>query len=70
MRMNERGGMTAADVVNRYDEEALARLFYLYGEMKTAAVWLRPLSRNAKPRPSTPLSNSSMWSNRSWGAKG
>ena len=27
MRMNERGGMTAADVVNRYDEEALAGLF-------------------------------------------
>uniref|UniRef100_UPI004025B3A2 16S rRNA (cytosine(1402)-N(4))-methyltransferase RsmH n=1 Tax=Alloprevotella sp. TaxID=1872471 RepID=UPI004025B3A2 len=36
MRMNERGGMTAADVVNRYDEEALARLFYLYGEMKNS----------------------------------
>lgn len=36
MRMNERGGMTAADVVNRYNEEALARLFYLYGEMKNS----------------------------------
>ena len=34
MRMNGRGGMTAADVVNRYDEEQLAKLFYLYGEMK------------------------------------
>ena len=34
MRMNGRGGMTAADVVNRYDEEKLAKLFYLYGEMK------------------------------------
>ncbi len=34
MRMNGRAGMTAADVVNRYDEEQLARLFYLYGEMK------------------------------------
>ena len=34
MRMNGRGGMTAADVVNKYDEEKLAKLFYLYGEMK------------------------------------
>ncbi len=34
MRMNGRGGMTAADVVNRYEEERLARLFHLYGELK------------------------------------
>lgn len=34
MRMNGRGGMTAADVLNRYDEDQLAKLFYLYGEMK------------------------------------
>ncbi len=34
MRMNGRAGMTAADIVNRYDEELLARLFYLYGELK------------------------------------
>lgn len=36
MRMNSRAGMTAADVVNRYDEERLARVFYLYGEMKNS----------------------------------
>lgn len=36
MRMNGRGGQTAADIVNRYDEERLARLFYLYGEMKNS----------------------------------
>lgn len=36
MRMNGRGGATAADVVNRYDEERLARLFYLYGELKNS----------------------------------
>lgn len=36
MRMNGRGGQTAADIVNRYDEEALARIFYLYGEMKNS----------------------------------
>ncbi len=34
MRMNERDGLTAADVCNRYSEEELARLFWLYGELK------------------------------------
>lgn len=33
MRMNKRAGKTAADIVNDYDEEALANLFYLYGEI-------------------------------------
>lgn len=36
MRMNKRSGMTAADVVNNYDEERLANLFYLYGELKNS----------------------------------
>lgn len=36
MRMNGRAGMTAADVVNRYTEEQLANVFYLYGEMKNS----------------------------------
>lgn len=36
MRMNTRAGRTAADVVNDYPEEALADLFYLYGELKVA----------------------------------
>lgn len=36
MRMNQRAGMTAADVVNNYDEKALADIFYLYGELKNA----------------------------------
>lgn len=34
MRMNKRGGMTAADIVNEYDEEQLADILYLYGELK------------------------------------
>lgn len=34
MRMNKRAGKTAADIVNTYDEEQLANLFYLYGELK------------------------------------
>lgn len=36
MRMNGRGGMTAADVLNRYQEEQLADVFYLFGELKNA----------------------------------
>lgn len=36
MRMNQRAGMTAADVVNTYDEKTLADIFYLYGELKNA----------------------------------
>ncbi|MBW4764925.1 16S rRNA (cytosine(1402)-N(4))-methyltransferase RsmH [Prevotella salivae] len=34
MRMNKKAGKTAADIVNDYDKEALANLFYLYGEIK------------------------------------
>ncbi|NCC09196.1 MAG: 16S rRNA (cytosine(1402)-N(4))-methyltransferase RsmH [Bacteroidia bacterium] len=36
MRMNKRAGMTAADIINTYDEEPLANLFYLYGELKNS----------------------------------
>ncbi len=36
MRMNKRSGITAADVVNTYDEERLANIFYLYGELKNS----------------------------------
>jgi 16S rRNA (cytosine1402-N4)-methyltransferase len=36
MRMNQRAGMTAADVVNTYDEAKLADVFYLYGEIKNS----------------------------------
>ena len=36
MRMNKRAGITAADIVNTYEEERLADLFYLYGELKNS----------------------------------
>lgn len=36
MRMNKREGATAADIVNRYDEERLADVFWLYGELKNS----------------------------------
>lgn len=36
MRMNRRAGKTAADIINTYDEEQLAHLFFLYGELKNS----------------------------------
>ena len=36
MRMNQSGGRTAADIVNNYSEEELARVLYIYGEMKNS----------------------------------
>ena len=36
MRMNKRAGKTAADIINEYDEEQLAKLFYLYGELRNS----------------------------------
>lgn len=36
MRMNKRAGLTAADIVNTYEEERLANIFYLYGELKNS----------------------------------
>ena len=35
MRMNQRGGRTAADIVNRYDADSLARILKEYGELDT-----------------------------------
>lgn len=36
MRMNKRAGVTAADIINTYDEERLANVLYLYGELKNS----------------------------------
>ena len=36
MRMNKRGGKTAADLLNNASEEELARIFKLYGELNCA----------------------------------
>ena len=36
MRMNKRAGKTASDILNEYSEEALADVFYLYGDLKNA----------------------------------
>lgn len=42
MRMNQTAKRTAADIVNGYSEDELARLFWLYGEMKNG----RGIARN------------------------
>ena len=36
MRMNQSGGRTAADILNSYSEEDLARVLYIYGEMNNS----------------------------------
>ena len=36
MRMNQTGGKTAADILNSYSEEDLARVLYIYGEMNNS----------------------------------
>lgn len=52
MRMNQTGKRTAADVVNGYSEEELAKLFWLYGEMKNG----RAIARNiVKARAQKPI---------------
>ena len=52
MRMNKRAGMTAADVVNTYEEERLADIFYLYGELKNSR---KLASSIAKARATKPI---------------
>lgn len=36
MRMNRKAHLTAADILNSYDEEHLSAIFYLYGELQQA----------------------------------
>ena len=51
MRMNGRAGQTAADVVNRYDEERLSNLFRLYGELKSARSLAAAIAKARKQEP-------------------
>ncbi|MBO6099183.1 MAG: 16S rRNA (cytosine(1402)-N(4))-methyltransferase RsmH [Prevotella sp.] len=51
MRMNKRAGKTAADVVNEYDEDRLADIFFLYGEMKNSRKIASMLVRARQKRP-------------------
>lgn len=56
MRMNKRGGATAADIVNSYKEEQLSDIFYLYGELKNAR---RLAATLVKVREQQPISTTS-----------
>ena len=51
MRMNKRAGKTAADIVNEYDEEQLANLFYLYGELKNSRRIASALANARRQKP-------------------
>ncbi len=55
MRMNKRAGKTAAEVLNTYSEDALADLFYLYGELRSSRAIARAIvqKRNEKKIQST-----------------
>lgn len=45
MRMNQKEGMSAADVLNDYPEEKLADIFYLYGELKNGRQLAQAIAR-------------------------
>ncbi|MBO7458366.1 MAG: 16S rRNA (cytosine(1402)-N(4))-methyltransferase RsmH [Paludibacteraceae bacterium] len=45
MRMNQTAKRTAADIVNGYSEEELARVLWLYGEMKNSRVVAKNICR-------------------------
>lgn len=45
MRMNTREGKTAVDVLNDYDEEKLAQIFYFYGELKNGRQLAQAIAR-------------------------
>ncbi len=51
MRMNTQQKMTAADVVNSYDEESLARVLYLYGELKNGKALARQICKQRAAAP-------------------
>ena len=51
MRMNQRAGKTAADILNEYEEKTLADIFYLYGEVKTARRIAAIIVKARKERP-------------------
>ena len=51
MRMNQRAGKTAADILNEYEEKTLADIFYLYGELKTARRIASTIVKARKEKP-------------------
>lgn len=57
MRMNVRARQTAADVVNRYGEADLARIFQLYGELKNGRRLAATLVRRRAEKPVETVEN-------------
>lgn len=57
MRMNKRAGTTAADIVNSYDEERLANIFYLYGELKNSRKLAATLVKRREMKPFDTISD-------------
>lgn len=55
MRMNKRAGTTATDVVNTYDEERLANIFYLYGELKNSRKLASAIVKTRSSKPITTI---------------
>lgn len=55
MRMNNRSGITAADVVNTYEEERLANIFYLYGELKNSRKLASSIVKSRSKQPITTI---------------
>jgi len=51
MRMNQTAKRTAADVVNGYSEEELAKIFYLYGELKNGRGIAKNICRARSQKP-------------------
>ena len=51
MRMNQRAGRTAADIVNTYDERQLSNIFYLYGELKQSRRLAAAIVQKRKKKP-------------------
>lgn len=57
MRMNVRSKQTAADIVNQYDEEALGRLFTLYGELRNGRRLAAAIVRKRQEKPVETVEN-------------
>ncbi len=51
MRMNRKSQLTAADVVNAYQEEDLARILYLYGELRDSRHIARKIVEKRQKQP-------------------
>lgn len=51
MRMNQNGSLSAYEVVNEYDEKALAQLFFDYGELKNARGLAAAIANARKTEP-------------------